>query len=97
MLTKRAGTTPSSRPAKESTVSRVRNHLQLVTRWQEPVREERQLGQDLLALFARLKRVHSRSRGLRGVDASPHMKEVVKALKLVGSELLVIDPGRKRA
>ena len=84
-------------PRADTPVRRVRKHLHLVTRQGQPAKDERHLSRDLRTIVQRLRGVHARGGALEGVELGPQVREVMKTLEIVGSEILVLNPERKRA
>lgn len=80
-----------------SPISRVRNHLHMSLGTQGSPQREGELRRDLQALLARLRRLQARGGDLARVRLSPQVQQMVKSLKVVGNEMLVLMPERKGA
>lgn len=86
----------SARVSREgSTVSRVRHHLDVLTSGRGEGAPAGSLIRDLRSLLARLGRVQERGGDFRRIGIGPQLCEAMKAMKLVGSELLVLAPERE--
>ena len=80
-----------------SPVSRVRSHLMRVWGSSETPRENGSIGGDLTRLLIRLRRLQDRGGAFRKVELSSHVEAVIKTLRVVGDEMLVLVPERGRA
>lgn len=78
-------------------VSRVRGHLRTVPGKLEGAARDGQLVKDLRSLMARLGKLRSRGVAFQGVELSPYLCDAVRAMKMVGSELIVLHPERSGA
>ena len=56
-----------------------------------------QLVSDLCSMMARLRRLQKRGSSYTKVELSPHLRDAIKAIKMVGNELIVLQPERKGA
>ncbi len=77
----------------ETAVRRLRTHLHLVTRQGQPA----QVRRDMRTIMQRLRGVQARDAAFAGVELGPQVGEMMKTLEIVGNEMLVLDPERKRA
>ena len=78
-----------------SPLSRVRSHLRLVTGTQTS--PPRDLVNDICTLVGRLTRLNRLGGDFQNIELSPHLKEAVQTVKLIGNEMLVLKPGRRGA
>lgn len=83
-------------PSVSTSLHRVRRHLHTIPQ-ASIERDERPLTHDLLGLLGKLRRVHARGVEFRDVGLSEHVTEIFKRLEVVGSDLLLLNPERKRA
>ncbi|MGE3166008.1 MAG: hypothetical protein AB7O52_13970 [Planctomycetota bacterium] len=78
-----------------STVSRVRHHLDVLASGRGGEVPSGSMLGDLRSLLARLGRVHERGGDFQRIGLGPHLSEAMRALNLVGCELLVLAPERE--
>ena len=52
---------------------------------------------DLCSMMARLRRLQKRGEPFAGVEISPQLNDAIKAIKMVGNELIVLQPERQGA
>ncbi len=81
----------------EGFVPRLRHHMRMLPGKQDPLKVDGRIRADLRHLLARLRRIRARGGDYQEVQISPHVHEVIKTLKIVGNELLVLLPKRKGA
>ena len=77
--------------AEQTQISRVRNHLRMIPRRRENAANW-QLVSDLCSMMARLRRLQKRGGDFAKVDMSSHLKDAIKAIKMVGNEMIVLQP-----
>ena len=82
---------------KSTPVSRVRGHLRTVPGKPDSAARDGQLVKDLRQLMARLGRLRHRGTAFQGVELSPYLSDALPAMKMVGSELIVLHPERRGA
>ena len=85
------------RSAESSQIARVRSHLRMVPRRRDTSPREWQLVSDLCSMMARLRRLQKKDDGFARVGISSHLRDAIKAIKMVGNELIVLQPERKGA
>ncbi|MEM7262321.1 MAG: hypothetical protein AAF488_10060 [Planctomycetota bacterium] len=81
----------------ETPVRRVRTHLHVATRQATASREDRAHKGDLRTIMSRLRRVQARGGAFAGVELGSGAQELSRRLEVVGNDLIVLDPERKRA
>ena len=48
-------------------------------------------------MMARLRRLQRKGEPFAGVEISPHLQEAIKSIKMVGNEMIELQPERKGA
>ena len=79
-----------------SPVARVRDQLKRSHGRRDNVNDPR-LRTDVKTLMARLRKIRSRGGAFASVGFSEHVASTVESLKMVGSEMLVLQPERRGA
>lgn len=85
------GSSRNDNPAALTAVDRVRRHLQHSS--SRPGADSASVSKDLRTILGRLARVRSRGGAFAKVELGPAARDEANRLQLLGSELLVLEPG----